>query len=102
MLNWFPVHPVSLNNTNRLLSSDNKGFAQQWLEKRWAPHHRDTLEESFTAAFAQTNSKWAVWEFRGWGGGAICLHIAEGSASCSCGCYLSSVLVGGQRGQDLS
>lgn len=51
------MHPVSLNNTNRLLSSDNKGMAQQWLEKRWAPHQGAQLEGSFTAAFAQTNSE---------------------------------------------
>lgn len=61
MLAWFPVHPVSMNNTNRLLSSDNKGVAEQGVEKRWAPHQPD-LEPGFTAAFPQTNS-----EFQGCG-----------------------------------
>jgi hypothetical protein len=45
-----------MNNTNRLLSSDNKGVAQQWVERRWAPRQQD-LEPGFTAAFPQTNSK---------------------------------------------
>ena len=63
MLAWFPVHPVSMNNTNRLLSSDNKGVAEQGVEKRWAPHQPD-LEPGFTAAFPQTNSEFPI------GGGA--------------------------------
>jgi hypothetical protein len=46
-----------MNNTNRLLTSDNKGVAQQWVEKRWAPQQQD-LEPDFTAAFAQSNSEW--------------------------------------------
>lgn len=56
MLAWFAVHPVSMNNTNRLLSSDNKGVAAQGLENRWAPHQQD-LEPGFTAAFPQTNGE---------------------------------------------
>ncbi|KAJ9531121.1 hypothetical protein QJQ45_000853 [Haematococcus lacustris] len=35
LLNWFAVHCTSLNNTNRLISGDNKGVAQQLVE-RWA------------------------------------------------------------------
>ena len=27
MANWFPVHLVSMNNSNKLISSDNKGYA---------------------------------------------------------------------------
>ena len=27
IVNWFPVHLVSMNNTNKLISSDNKGYA---------------------------------------------------------------------------
>ena len=26
---WYPVHGTSLNNTNKLLSADNKGYAAQ-------------------------------------------------------------------------
>ena len=32
---WFPVHCTSINNTNDLISGDNKGVAAQ-LFKRWA------------------------------------------------------------------
>lgn len=32
---WFPVHGTSLNNTNTLVSGDNKGAAAQFME-RWA------------------------------------------------------------------
>lgn len=34
---FFPVHPVSMNNTNRLLSSDNKGYASYVLEMEKNP-----------------------------------------------------------------
>ena len=30
---WFPVHCTSMNNTNHLISSDNKGYAAQMFEK---------------------------------------------------------------------
>ncbi len=33
MINWFAVHPTSMNNTNRLISGDNKGYASQLFEK---------------------------------------------------------------------
>lgn len=33
-INWFPVHPTSMNNTNRLVSSDNVGYASILLESR--------------------------------------------------------------------
>jgi hypothetical protein len=46
-----------MSNTNRLLSSDNKGFAQQLLEKEWAPQQQQQLESGFVAAFAQSNGK---------------------------------------------
>ncbi len=36
---WFPVHCTSINNTNSLISGDNKGAASQMFEKharaRW-------------------------------------------------------------------
>ncbi|KAJ9531870.1 hypothetical protein QJQ45_022019 [Haematococcus lacustris] len=40
LLNWFAVHCTSLNNTNRLISGDNKGVAQQLVE-RWAAAQAD-------------------------------------------------------------
>lgn len=51
MLNWFPVHGTSMNTTNRLVSSDNKGLASLLFE-RWK---RDNGNGNFIAAFAQSN-----------------------------------------------
>lgn len=31
-INWFPVHPTSMNNTNCLVTSDNVGYASILLE----------------------------------------------------------------------
>jgi len=33
IINWFAVHPTSMNNTNKLISGDNKGYASQLFEK---------------------------------------------------------------------
>ena len=63
---WFPVHCTSINNTNDLISGDNKGVAAQ-LFKRWAgsqvlhsclftlsnPHPGDTLDKLLTAISAR-------------------------------------------------
>eukprot|EP00128_Syssomonas_multiformis_P011758 Colp12_sorted_trinity150504_noHs@10555 len=53
-INWFPVHCTSMNNTNRLISSDNKGFASYLFEKEM---NKGSLpgEGPFVAAFAQSN-----------------------------------------------
>lgn len=32
-IQWFPVHPTSMNNTNNLVSSDNVGYASILLEE---------------------------------------------------------------------
>lgn len=34
---WFAVHPTSMNNTNKLVSGDNKGWASNLMEKRLNP-----------------------------------------------------------------
>lgn len=34
VINWFAVHPTSMNNTNRLVSSDNVGYASILLESK--------------------------------------------------------------------
>ncbi|XP_041346729.1 neutral ceramidase B-like isoform X2 [Gigantopelta aegis] len=51
---WFAVHCTSMNNTNRLISGDNKGYASQLFEKLMNP---DSLpgQGTFVAAFAQSN-----------------------------------------------
>lgn len=58
MFNWFAVHPTSLNNTNRLVSGDNKGYAS-YLTEMWknGPTSKGTQpgHGSFIAAFASTN-----------------------------------------------
>ncbi|XP_015280090.1 PREDICTED: neutral ceramidase [Gekko japonicus] len=33
LFSWFPIHPVSMNNTNHLTSSDNVGYAAYLLEQ---------------------------------------------------------------------
>lgn len=34
VINWFAVHPTSMNNTNKLVSSDNVGYAAVLFEKQ--------------------------------------------------------------------
>lgn len=34
LINWFAVHPTSMNNTNKLISSDNVGYAAVLLESK--------------------------------------------------------------------
>lgn len=52
-LNWFPLHGVSINNKNRLINGDNKGYAEYLLEKEF---HSDYGPTAFVAAFAQANA----------------------------------------------
>lgn len=53
MINWFPVHGVSMSPKNKLISGDNKGIASYWFERQ---HGADYLSPtSFVAAFAQAN-----------------------------------------------
>lgn len=50
-INWFAVHPTSMNNTNRLISGDNKGYASQLFESAMAA----LGHKNFVAAFASSN-----------------------------------------------
>ncbi|KAI1285333.1 Neutral ceramidase [Halotydeus destructor] len=54
VLNWFAVHPTSMNNTNKLISGDNKGQASLMFE---AHVNTDSLpgKGAFVAAFASAN-----------------------------------------------
>ncbi|KAL1506896.1 hypothetical protein AB1Y20_007761 [Prymnesium parvum] len=57
LANWFAVHGTSLNNTNRLLSGDNKGHAAYLLEARQNGPTSDASRAGagpFVAAFAST------------------------------------------------
>ncbi|CAK9823728.1 Neutral ceramidase [Anthophora retusa] len=54
VINWFPIHPTSMNNTNHFVSSDNVGYASILFEKAM---NKDSLvgKGPFVAAFASTN-----------------------------------------------
>lgn len=54
MINWFPVHCTSMNNTNNLISSDNKGYAEILFESFMDPNAHPG-QSNFVAAFAQSN-----------------------------------------------
>lgn len=54
VINWFAVHPTSMNYTNHLVSSDNVGYASILFEKAM---NKDSLvgKGPFVAAFASSN-----------------------------------------------
>ena len=54
VLNWFAVHPTSMNNSNHFISGDNKGIASLLLEKSFSPYHL-AGQTPFVAGFASTN-----------------------------------------------
>jgi neutral ceramidase len=58
-INWFATHNTSMTNQNRLISSDNKGYAGYYWER--VVHGIDYLSDldpspDFVGAFAQTNA----------------------------------------------
>ena len=53
LINWFPVHGVSMNNKNHLINGDNKGYAAYLFERDQQSHYDD---KAFVAAFAQANA----------------------------------------------
>ena len=58
IVNWFAVHPTSMNSTNQLISGDNKGYASYLMEKKHNPPGMrigDEEQHRFIAAFASTN-----------------------------------------------
>jgi len=55
MLNWFAVHGTSMNNTNHLISSDNKGYASILFEHEFNPPGTLPGKGKFVAIFAQAN-----------------------------------------------
>ncbi|TRZ18186.1 hypothetical protein HGM15179_008939 [Zosterops borbonicus] len=54
LISWFAVHPVSMNNSNHLVNSDNVGYASYLFEQE---KNKGMLpgEGSFVAAFASSN-----------------------------------------------
>lgn len=55
MLNWFPVHCTSMNNTNHLISGDNKGWAAQVFERYMDGGKTLPGRHQFVASFANAN-----------------------------------------------
>ncbi|KAL8593139.1 hypothetical protein ACOMHN_009794 [Nucella lapillus] len=55
MINWFAVHCTSMNNTNGLISSDNKGYASQLFERYMQARGGLSTPGRYIAAFAQSN-----------------------------------------------
>ncbi|RWS25925.1 neutral ceramidase-like protein [Leptotrombidium deliense] len=51
---WFAVHPTSINNTNSLISSDNKGIASYLFEKEFGANSPG--KGTFVAAFPNSNT----------------------------------------------
>lgn len=57
LVNWYALHPTSLTSKNRLISGDNKGYAQYLLET--VDHGVDRYSgagDGFVAAFANANA----------------------------------------------
>lgn len=55
VINWFAVHGTSMNNTNTLVSGDNKGYASYLLEKKINGADSRPGMGPFVAAFSSTN-----------------------------------------------
>lgn len=54
VINWYAVHATSMNNTNKLISTDNLGYASILLEKEMDPHSLAGHGKIVTA-FASSN-----------------------------------------------
>ncbi|MEQ2291906.1 Neutral ceramidase, partial [Ameca splendens] len=54
MISWFAVHAVSMNDTNRMVSSDNMGYASYLLEKDKNPGELPG-QGGFVAGFSSSN-----------------------------------------------
>lgn len=54
-VNWFSVHGTSMNNTNLLISGDNKGYAAYLFEKYMNGNSTLPGYGPFISAFGQTN-----------------------------------------------
>ncbi|MFD6463889.1 neutral/alkaline non-lysosomal ceramidase N-terminal domain-containing protein, partial [Streptomyces roseolus] len=55
-ITWFATHNTSMSNTNRLISSDNKGYAAFTYEHTEHGARYLDGQPDFVAAFAQTNA----------------------------------------------
>ena len=56
-INWFATHGTSMTNKNRLISSDNKGYAAYaWERLAHGVDYLSGAQPEFIGAFAQTNA----------------------------------------------
>jgi neutral ceramidase len=56
-VNWFGTHGTSMTNKNRLISSDNKGYAAYaWERLEYGVDYLAPEQPEFIGAFAQTNA----------------------------------------------
>ncbi|XP_036192638.1 neutral ceramidase isoform X4 [Myotis myotis] len=54
LISWFAIHPVSMNNSNHLVNSDNMGYASYLFEQEKNKGHLPG-QGPFVAAFASSN-----------------------------------------------
>nr|KAF6454764.1 N-acylsphingosine amidohydrolase 2B [Rousettus aegyptiacus] len=54
VISWFAIHPVSMNNSNHLVNSDNMGYASYLFEQEKNKGHLPG-QGPFVAAFASSN-----------------------------------------------
>jgi neutral ceramidase len=52
-INWYPIHPTSLGETNKFISGDNKGLASYYFES--SINRSQNTGKDFIAAFANSN-----------------------------------------------
>ncbi len=55
VVNWFAVHATSMNNTNTLISGDNKGYASYLMEKELNGASSTPGMGPIVAAFGSSN-----------------------------------------------
>jgi neutral ceramidase len=55
MLNFYATHNQNVNNTNRLINADSKGYASILAEKAYNPDGTQIGKGEFVAAFANSN-----------------------------------------------
>uniref|UniRef100_G1Q8B0 Neutral ceramidase n=1 Tax=Myotis lucifugus TaxID=59463 RepID=G1Q8B0_MYOLU len=55
LISWFAIHPVSMNNSNHLVNSDNMGYASYLFEQEKNKGHLPGQQGPFVAAFASSN-----------------------------------------------
>ncbi|XP_032347300.1 putative neutral ceramidase C isoform X3 [Camelus ferus] len=55
LISWFAIHPVSMNNSNHLVNSDNVGYASYLFEQEKNKGYLPGEQGPYVAAFASSN-----------------------------------------------